>query len=285
MSFFSKSQPGGDRWYRNAGDPSELVSITRAVSEELFATRAGGYGVTFAVEGVDTECLSEETLTALSSELLNGSRLVPEDFVVYQIVRKRRGIVPTLLHTESSNPLVAETQRARRDHLAQVGFSSVELFLTLYSPPPGPHQWAPGARARATEQQLRQLEAVAQAMQINLRSFGLKRLGLREICALYGYIANLHGHHPIPSSFERIAEDLPCETIQWNDDGLKIGAQQVKLFSLVRAPKSTHPNLFGELLRLDSDMVLVLESQRRTSEQTHAAISSQETLPTSSGKS
>jgi hypothetical protein len=40
----------------------------------------------------------------MSSELINANRLVPEDFVSYQIVRKRRGLVPTLLHTASENP-------------------------------------------------------------------------------------------------------------------------------------------------------------------------------------
>ena len=51
-----------------------------------------------------------------------------------------------------------------------------------------------------------------------------------------------------PSS-DRLAEELPCESIRWNDDGIKVGAHYGKLFSLLDDPKKTHPNLFGELLR------------------------------------
>ena len=278
MNPFQRLSPGGDEWFRQAGDPSKLISITRAVSEEVFATCAGGYGRSFALDGVDTECLSEEALSALSSELMNGLGLVPEDFITYQIVRKRRGLVPTLLHTASENTVVAATEQLRQDHLAEVGFSSIDLFFTLYVPPPSSNHWTPGARAKATERQLQRLDEVAKTLEINLRRFRLRRMTVREICELYGYIANLHGRHPSPDSLDSIAEDLPCESIQWNDDGLKIGTQHARVFSLSRMPKLTHPNLFGELLRLDADLLLVLESQRQTREQTQSQISRQETF-------
>jgi type IV secretion system protein VirB4 len=275
---FQRLSPGGDEWFRQAGDPSKLISITRAVSEDVFATRADGYGMTFSLVGVDTECVSEETLTAMSSELINANRLVPEDFISYQIVRKRRGLVPTLLHTASENPVVASTEQLRQDHLAEVGFCSIDLFLTLYVPPPSSNNWTPGARAKATERQLHRLDEVAKTLQINLQRFRLRRMTVREICELYGYVANLHSGHPSPDSFDHIAVELAGESIQWNDDGLKIGAQHARIFSLLRAPKATQPNLFGGLLRLDADLALVLESQRQTREQAQAAISRQETF-------
>jgi hypothetical protein len=81
MNVFRKTRPGGDDWYRDAGDPSELISITRPVSQDLFGTRAGGFGLSFSVGGVDTECLSDAALTAMSSELQTGQRLIPEEFV------------------------------------------------------------------------------------------------------------------------------------------------------------------------------------------------------------
>ena len=269
----------------NAGDPSELFSITRFVSDEVFATRSGGYGATFRLDGVDTECLSDEAEVAMSTELLGGQRLVPENLVVYQIARKRRGFIPTFRYTESEKPVVAETQRARRDHVAKSGFASVELFFTLYVPPKQAfNHWSPGSHAEASEAQLRQLEGLAQMLRINLRRFGLQRMAKSETEELYSYIFNLHGNHRLPSSLDRIAEEISCERIQWNDDGIKVGSRYGKLFSLLRCSKFTHPNLFGELLRLDTDLVLVLESQRQTTEQTLKAVSTQETLPIISGK-
>jgi type IV secretion system protein VirB4 len=280
VNLFSKAPPAAAEWFEDAGDPSKLFPITRFVSDDVFATRSGGYGATFALNGVDTECLDKAAELAMSAELLGGQRLVPENLVVYQIARKRRGFVPAFLHIDSPNAVVAETQRARREHLANSGFASVELFFTLYAPPPSKalHQWTPGAHADASETQLRQLEALAQMLRINLARFGLKRLAKTQIEELYSYIFNLHGNHQLPSSSDRIAEEIANERIQWNDDGIKVGSRYGKLFSLLKCPKFTHPNLFGELLRLDTDMVLVLETQRRTSEQTRKEISSQETF-------
>ena len=277
MNLFHKSPPGSAEWFETAGDPSELVSITRPVGEDVFGVRAGGYGLMFSLPGLDTECLSDDAVTAMSSELQTAQRLVPERFITYQIARvKRRGFVPKLKYKNSSNPTVAETEQAREAHLAKVGFRSVELFLTVYAPPPAGLR-APGARAQSTSELLMQLEQVAETLSINMQRFGLKRLNMSEICEVYSYIANLHGNHPLPTS-NRLAEELPCEDIWWNHDGIKIGSQYGKLFSLLRLPKLTHPNLFGDLLRIDADMILVLESQRRTADQTRAEVSSQETF-------
>jgi type IV secretion system protein VirB4 len=277
VNLFQNAKPGGADWFEDAGDPSELFSITRFVSKDVFATRAEGYGAMFKLEGVDTECLSDEAEAAMSAELLGGLRLVPEDLIVYQIARKRRGFMPAFAHADSANVTVAETQRARRDYLAKTGFASVELFFTLYVPPKqNVSQSNPGNHADESAAQLRQLECLAQTLTINLRRFGLKRLAKAQIEELYSYIFNLHGNHPLPSSSDRIAEEIANERIQWNDDGIKVGSRYGKLFSLLKCPKFTRPNLFGELLRLDADMVLVLETQRQTSEQTRKEVSSQE---------
>ncbi len=251
--------------------------LSRPVSEDVFAVRAGGYGLSFGLPGVDTECLSEEAITVMSNELQTAQRLVPEDFVTYGIARaRRRGYVPKLKYTNSSNPTVAETERAREAHLAKIGFRSVELFLTVYAPPPS-GLITPGARAESMSELLARLEQVAETLTVNMARFGLKRLNLSEICEVYGYIANLHGNHLSPSS-DRLAEELACESIRWNDDGIKVGSRYGKLFSLLKTPKKTHPNLFGELLRIDADMILVLESQRRTADQTRAEVSRQQTF-------
>ncbi len=278
MKFFQKSSaPAGVEWFEDAGDPTELFPITRFVHEKLFATRTGGYGASFRLNGVDAECLSDDEEAALSRELQGAQRLVPEDLIVYQIARKRRGFVPRFAHVDNPNPVVSQTQRERRDHLAKTGFTSIELFWTIYAPPKeSVSQWNPGADD--TDARIRQLEALAEMLAINLARFGLKRLVKPEIDELYSYLFNLHGNHPLPSSSEGIAEAIANERVQWNEDGIKVGSRHAKLFSLLKCPKFTHLNLFGELLRLDADMVLVLETQRRTTEQARKQASKQETF-------
>jgi hypothetical protein len=121
LKFLSRATTAGDDWFRDAGDRSELFPIRRFVSDEVFATRSGGWGASFALDGVDTECLTDEAQVALSAGLPGGQRLVPGNLVVYQIARERRGHMPALRHTESANPLVART-RERFYRLAKDGF-------------------------------------------------------------------------------------------------------------------------------------------------------------------
>lgn len=279
MSFF-RSDAGGDGWFRSAGDPSKLVSISRFVSEHIFSTRAGGYGMSFAVQGVDDECLSAESLDGLTKDLLAGQRLIPANVVSYYIARKRRVGPSPHLHVDSPNPVVAETQRARLEHLKSVGFTSIDLFLTLYIPPDDSRFQirSPGQHKRGTQNQIKQLESLAKMLAINLHRFGLRRMGKHDICQLYGYIANLNSNYPSISSFDRVARQLPRESVQWNDDGLKIGQQHARVFSLLTMPKKIHPNLFGDFLRMDADMLLVLETQRKSDAETRAEVNKQETF-------
>jgi type IV secretion system protein VirB4 len=163
MNFFRRSQPGSAEWFESAGDPSELVSITRPVGEHVFGVRAGGYGLMFSLPGVDTECVSDDAVTAMSSGLQTAQRLVPDDFITYQIARvKRRGFLPKLKYTNSANSIIAETEQACEAHLAKVGFRSVELFLTVYATPPVGSR-APVARAQSTGELLMRLEQVAES--------------------------------------------------------------------------------------------------------------------------
>ena len=152
----------------------------------------------------------------------------------------------------------------------------MELFLTLYAAPPAGLS-TPGARARVyrgavasvggssgnARHQHAALWPEANEHQRDLRTVWL--------------IANLHGNHPLPSS-DRLAEELACESVKWNDDGIKVGSRYGKIFSLRRNPKGTEPNLYGELLRIDADLILVLETQRRTTDQIRAEVASQETF-------
>ena len=94
MNLFARSTPAGADWFEDAGDPSKLFPIVRFVSDDVFATRSSGYGAMFSLDGVDTECLDDAAEAAMSAELLGGLRLVPENLVIYQIARKRRGFVP-----------------------------------------------------------------------------------------------------------------------------------------------------------------------------------------------
>ena len=69
MNLLSKSAPAGADWFQDAGDPSKLFPIVRFVSSDVFATRPGGYGAMFSLDGVDTECLDDAAEAAMLAAL------------------------------------------------------------------------------------------------------------------------------------------------------------------------------------------------------------------------
>ena len=270
-----------NQWFRDAGSAAELISITRFLpGSNIFRAREGGYGMSFRLRGIDPECLDDNALTAASAQVLQAMRLIPEDFVLYQMVLRRRGYVPPASqYLHSPNQAVAETQAARGNLLATSGLATVELYWTLYARPlPAARRLTPEAHAAATDEQIRRLVRVAEMLEVNLQEIGLRRIPAAETCELYGYLATLRGHRPGVSSFDYVAQQLAGESVKWTDHGLKIGRRHAKLFSLLLRPKSTRPNLFGELARIDADLVLAFEVQRRSTEQTGKAVQGQQTF-------
>ena len=267
----------GAELFKDAGNPAELVSISRFVTEEIFATKEGGYGLCFRVAGVDTECYSDEQLVALANDIMAAQRVLPEDVTLFQIaIKRRRAVVPSLIYTNSENSVVAETQRAREAYLRKIGFSSLELFMTLYVGPPSSKGF--GSHAAKTQKQLQLLADTERMLHSNLQRVGLSRLNAEELFEMYGYLATLRDGRPPLEIADGLDEQMAIERIKWNDDGLKIGERYCKVFSLLTRPAKTRPNQFADLLRLDVDMVLVMETQRQSTEHTKGAADSQETF-------
>ena len=267
----------GEELFKDAGNPAELVSLSRFVTEDIFATKEEGYGLCFRAAGVDTECFSDEQLIALADGILAAQRNIPDDVTLFQIaIKRRRAMVPSLIYTNSDHPVVAETQRAREAHLRKIGFSSLELYLTLYVGPPNSKGF--GSHAAKTQKQLQLLADTERMLRSNLQSFGLRRLNAEELFDMYGYLATLRDGRPPVETADNLDEQMAIERIKWNDDGLKIGERYAKVFSLLTRPAKTRPNQLGELLRLDVDMVLVMETQRQSIDQTKRAANSQETF-------
>jgi type IV secretion system protein VirB4 len=254
--FKKKDMAGGAEWFIDAGNPAELC---------------------FRVAGVDTECYSDEQLVALANDVVAAQRVIPEDIKLFQIaIKRRRAMLPSLLYTNSDNPVVAETQRAREAHLRKIGFSSLELFLTLYVGPPSSKGFE--SHAAKTQRRLQLLADTERMLHSNLQRVGLRRLNAEELFEMYGYLATLRDGRPPVETAGSVAEQIAVERIKWNDDGLKIGERYAKVFSLLTRPAKTRPNQLGDLLRLDVDMVVVMETQRQSVDQTKRAANSQETF-------
>ncbi|MBV9085206.1 MAG: hypothetical protein JOZ62_21225, partial [Acidobacteriaceae bacterium] len=80
------------------------------------------------------------------------------------------------------------------------------------------------------------------------------------------------------ASRDHIGRQLARSPLRWHSEGLEIGRQHAKLFSLIQRPNATRPHSFGELIRLDADLVLVLESQRQSARATRKCVASHQSF-------
>jgi type IV secretion system protein VirB4 len=271
-----------NKWFSSAGSASDLISIQRMVDERIFSTEEGGYGASFRLRGVDPECLNAQDLEAISAQVLQVQRQLPEDFSLYQIVLKHRGFDLQPSSRAGQGNVVGETQRARHSFLTGCAMTSIELYWTIYANPPKSRKRVkPEAFSKANATLLRRLRSSLSILRSNLDSVvALQQLDGDGIAGLYSYIANLD---PLLmrkrlTSKHNIATQLTGSSLTWKEDSLQIGQRHAMLFSLLRRPSSTRPNLFGDLLRLDADLVLVLESRRRSPVQTRKAVTDHQTF-------
>ena len=273
---FGVDVPGGMEWFEDAGDPAELIAIDRVINNNVFSTKEGGYFAVFACAGIDDECLSNEQLQAVSASV-RGAQQRLDGIVAYHVAVKKRSTRRIHKHANSANPVVAQAQQEREDHLASQGLCQIELFIALYVPPTLNWQtWWPESHAKAIKSQLKKLDDAIRIFPIMLGNFGLRLLSTVEASDVYGYIANLTDDYAGLEPRGDVSKILARSRIGWNDDGLRIGQQFARVFSLLIEPQWTRPNMFGDLLKIDADMVLVFECSRRSADETRAAADSQE---------
>ena len=272
-----------NQWFESAGASRELVSLERFLDPYIFATPSQAYGSVFRIGGVDPECLSEAELANISSRLVQAMRLLPEDCSLYQMLIKRRGCeLPHSRYADSANEVIAEAQRKRHAYLITRPLGTVELYWTIcIHPPKARKQPKAIEHAAAAQRLLRRLRNTLIVVSQNLSDLvGMDQLDCHGIARLYGYLANLEPElvRQRLASRDHVGRQLARSAVRWHSEGLEIGRLHAKLFSLIQRPNATRPNLFGELIRLDADLVLVLESQRQSTAQTRRCVASHQSF-------
>ncbi len=78
-------------WFAQAGAACSIIPVSRFVGPSAFALKSGGYGVLFALEGVDEEGKTDEQLDILCRRIEGALRGVPEEACLYQYTLIRSG--------------------------------------------------------------------------------------------------------------------------------------------------------------------------------------------------
>jgi len=124
-----RSIPDVMRPFAKAGKVDDIFR-PRILSNGIFATPTG-YGVSFKLEGIDSEGLDRITLNYISKQIAIANRALPEECIVFEyLITASNDELPARPITHD---LVSQQAQERTDFLkANAMFKNVRLMITLY---------------------------------------------------------------------------------------------------------------------------------------------------------
>jgi type IV secretion system protein VirB4 len=240
----------------------------RVLSSGIFATPTG-YGVSFSLEGIDSEGLDRPTLDHVSKQVAIANRMLPEECFVYEYLVT--AVADPLPARPITDRLVGQQAQQRMDFLqANAKFRSVRLIVTLYIP--GTVSKEAEEFAKTSRSALRKIQAAAMLYEQQLRMAKIRRFLPDELVQFYSYLLNLD-RALMTHSAARTGETtkkLGRVHIGMEGDYLRVGKQYCQVLSLVEPPRGTRPDLWGGLLAIDCEMVWCSVWQRRPGAQTRS---------------
>src|ERR1700761_6553831 len=111
------------RNYEETGSLNERVNLYGFIDQNAFLTKTGDLGVVLEIQGVDYECLDEQTIDGLTKRLESALKLFDENYRLYQYLFKRNS--PAIPHTLYGKPVVDAAISSR---IAYLGEKAKNLF-------------------------------------------------------------------------------------------------------------------------------------------------------------
>lgn len=259
--------PAVMRPFRKAGKVDDIFR-PRVLRNGIFATSTG-YGVSFSLQGIDSEGLDRITLDHISKQIAIANRALPEECIVFEYLVT--AVSDPLPARPIANPLVAQQAQERMDFLrANAKFRSIRLIVTLYIP--GTVSTEAEEFSQKSRSALRHIQAAAMLYEQQLRMTRIQRLLPDELVQFYSYLLNLDR-----SLMTRKAagpgestKKLGRVHIGLEGDYLRVGKQYCQIVSLVEPPRGTRPGLWGGLMAVDCEMVWCSVWQRKPGAQTRS---------------
>ncbi len=93
--------------FRKSRPFHQFVPVSCFITDRIFATKGGDYGMVLRLQGMDSECLTEERLETVVSALMGAFHLFGDQFRIYQYLVKNRK-TPIIRKGSYDSPLVEE---------------------------------------------------------------------------------------------------------------------------------------------------------------------------------
>lgn len=181
-------------WLRDAGAASSIVPVSRFVGPHIFATKTGGYGCLFSLEGIDEEELTDQELESRVRGIEGALRGLPQGSCLYQYTRVMSGFdLPRQQeYADSATEAFVKDRLSFLDETAR--FRRIDLHWCLMMKPPkaSPFGRKPKEQAFDSSRLLGDLRKAATILESHLRStLGLKLLAKEDAFRFFSHLFNL----------------------------------------------------------------------------------------------
>ena len=248
-------------WLRDAGAAAGIVPISRFVGPHTFATKPGGYGCLFSLEGIDEEGLTDQELESRVRGIEGALRGLPQGSCLYQYTRVMSGFdLPRQL--EYADPATETFVKDRLSFLDETArFRRIDLHWCLMMEPPkaSAFERKPKEQAVDSSRLLADLQKAATILESHLGStLGLKLRTKEDAFRFFSHLFNLEGW----ASDDQLRSDTGVDrqivksAVSWQGDHLRVGKRHVQMFSLMTTPEASRPCLFSGLLSVDCDTII-----------------------------
>src|SRR4029453_1465023 len=109
--------------YNDTGALNEYINLYGFAADQVFLTKSGDLGVVVHVDGIDHECLDQNTLDNMTRRFEVAMRGFGEQYRIYQYLFKRNN--ERMSSQRYDNELVNQAIKNRADYLAS---RAVELY-------------------------------------------------------------------------------------------------------------------------------------------------------------
>lgn len=231
-----------------------LFPIFSFVAENVFLTKSGEVGVVLQLEGIDAECLTDETLEDQHRQLVAAERPFDEQFTTYQyLVKLDHADVGEV--TPHPDPVIQATVRSRLSFLrSENGLASLSLYrVILYHP----------RRAKDVQKNAAFLLSHIRALMESANHLlGATMLAKNEAFSFFRFLACLD---PETARAERLKYDdqvdywMGSTSPECGEDGSLPGREVLTLRDL---PRHTWPNVLADLLKIRGNFALCSEYRK-----------------------
>jgi len=256
---------------QDAGSCAEQIALLRFIDDITFETKLGDLGILLSFSGIDPDCRTDEMLHAFTRRYESAMRLFDDRFRIYSYIVKRSGARAPDRECYATDAATAAVHRrvkaleGRKDSLYEI-----QLYLAVLYEGFRPQKKFLASLARATEDVAAQAERALEILRGTVRSFQslmddlLKTEVLHErearlfLRSLVNYdTAHAGAFHSEPGG--RLDTTTIDSQVDVHADHLRVNDFFVKSVLLKQLPGSTAPNLLGDLLGIDSDLIACAE--------------------------